>query len=55
MDIVINHTSTEHQWFVESRKSRDSKYRDYYIWKDGTYDTPPTNWESKFGGECMGI
>lgn len=52
MDIVINHTSTEHYWFVESRKSRDNEYRDYYIWKDGTYDTPPTNWESKFGGNA---
>ncbi|KIH69700.1 alpha,alpha-phosphotrehalase [Salinicoccus roseus] len=52
MDIVINHTSTEHHWFVESRKSRDNEYRDYYIWKDGTYDTPPTNWESKFGGNA---
>ena len=52
MDIVINHTSTEHHWFVESRKSRDNEYRDYYVWKDGTYDTPPTNWESKFGGNA---
>lgn len=52
MDIVINHTSTEHHWFVESRKSRGNEYRDYYIWKDGTYDTPPTNWESKFGGNA---
>ncbi|MFC3419281.1 alpha,alpha-phosphotrehalase [Salinicoccus hispanicus] len=52
MDIVINHTSTKHQWFIESRKSKDSKYRDYYIWRDGTYDHPPTNWESKFGGNA---
>ncbi|MCG1010622.1 alpha,alpha-phosphotrehalase [Salinicoccus sp. ID82-1] len=52
MDIVINHTSTEHQWFIESKKSKDNKYRDYYIWKDGTYDQPPTNWESKFGGNA---
>lgn len=50
-DIVINHTSTEHQWFVESRKSKDNPYRDYYIWKDGQ-DGPPTNWESKFGGNA---
>ncbi|WP_462421839.1 alpha,alpha-phosphotrehalase [Salinicoccus sp. Marseille-QA3877] len=52
MDLAFNHTSTEHPWFVESRKSKDNPYRDYYIWKDGTYDTPPTNWESKFGGNA---
>lgn len=52
MDLVFNHTSTKHPWFVESRKSKDNPYRDYYIWKDGTYDTPPTNWESKFGGNA---
>ncbi|RSK29054.1 alpha,alpha-phosphotrehalase [Bacillus sp. HMF5848] len=52
MDIVVNHTSTEHEWFVESRKSQDNKYRDYYIWKDGETEQPPTNWESKFGGNA---
>lgn len=51
-DIVINHTSTEHNWFVESRKSKDNPYRDYYIWKDGKDGQPPTNWESKFGGNA---
>lgn len=51
-DIVINHTSTEHNWFVESRKSKDNPYRDYYIWKDGEDGLPPTNWESKFGGNA---
>ncbi|MCE4956725.1 alpha,alpha-phosphotrehalase [Macrococcoides caseolyticum] len=51
-DIVINHTSTEHNWFVESRKSLDNEYRDYYIWKDGKDGQPPTNWESKFGGNA---
>ena len=51
-DIVINHTSTHHNWFVESRKSKDNPYRDYYIWKDGSGDNPPTNWESKFGGNA---
>jgi trehalose-6-phosphate hydrolase len=45
MDIVVNHTSTEHIWFQESRKSKDNPYRDYYIWKD-----KPNNWESFFGG-----
>src|SRR5699024_8090611 len=52
MDIVINHTSTSHNWFVESRKSKDNPYRDYYIWKDGKDNAPPTNWESKFGGNA---
>ncbi|KIL49904.1 alpha,alpha-phosphotrehalase [Jeotgalibacillus soli] len=53
MDIVVNHTSTEHEWFVESRKSKDNKYRDFYIWKDPNPDgSAPTNWESKFGGNA---
>ncbi|WP_227394313.1 alpha,alpha-phosphotrehalase [Jeotgalibacillus aurantiacus] len=53
MDIVVNHTSTEHEWFVESRKSKDSEYRDFYIWKDGKPDgSEPTNWISKFGGNA---
>ncbi|PFG12504.1 alpha,alpha-phosphotrehalase [Bacillus sp. es.036] len=52
MDIVVNHTSTEHQWFVESRKSKDNPYRDYYIWKDGVDGAEPTNWQSKFGGNA---
>ncbi|RDU37619.1 alpha,alpha-phosphotrehalase [Neobacillus piezotolerans] len=50
MDLVVNHTSTEHPWFQESRKSKDNPYRDFYIWKDGADGAPPTNWESKFGG-----
>jgi trehalose-6-phosphate hydrolase len=53
MDIVINHTSTENQWFIESRKSKDNEYRDFYIWKDGNPDgSEPTNWQSKFGGNA---
>ncbi len=52
MDIVVNHTSTEHAWFIESRSSKDSPYRDYYIWKDGKNGEPPTNWVSKFGGNA---
>jgi len=47
IDIVVNHTSTEHRWFQESRKSKDNPYRDYYIWKDA-----PNNWESFFGGKA---
>lgn len=51
-DIVVNHTSTEHRWFVESKKSTDNPYRDFYIWKDGVNGGPPTNWQSKFGGSA---
>lgn len=51
IDIVVNHSSTEHPWFKEARTSRDNRYRDYYIWRDpGTDGGPPTNWKSKFGG-----
>ncbi|HOZ59609.1 MAG TPA: alpha,alpha-phosphotrehalase, partial [Nakamurella multipartita] len=51
MDIVVNHTSTEHQWFLDSRSSRSSDHRDFYIWRDPAPDGgPPTNWTSKFGG-----
>nr|WP_263326747.1 alpha,alpha-phosphotrehalase [Neobacillus sp. Marseille-Q6967] len=52
MDIVINHTSTEHEWFKQARSSKDNPYRDFYIWKDGNNGIPPTNWESKFGGSA---
>lgn len=51
IDIVVNHSSTEHPWFKEARTSRDNRYRDYYIWRDpGTDGGPPNNWKSKFGG-----
>jgi len=51
MDIVINHTSDEHPWFVESRKDRDNPFRDYYIWKDPRENgAPPNRWESSFSG-----
>lgn len=52
MDIVINHTSDEHPWFVESRKSKDNPYRDYYIWHPGKDGNPPNNWGSFFGGSA---
>ena len=52
MDVVVNHTSDEHHWFIESRKSKDSPYRDYYIWKDGIDEEPPTNWGSVFSGSA---
>ncbi|MGD6796236.1 alpha,alpha-phosphotrehalase [Metabacillus indicus] len=53
MDIVVNHTSTEHAWFKEAQSSKENPYRDYYIWKEGKEDgSEPTNWISKFGGSA---
>ncbi len=59
MDLVVNHTSDEHEWFKESRKSKDNPYRDYYIWKDpkegmkgGEPGAEPNNWGSCFGGSA---
>ena len=53
MDLVVNHTSDEHKWFVESRKSRENPYRDYYIWREGKDEgTPPNNWGACFGGSA---
>lgn len=48
MDLVVNHSSDEHRWFVESRSSRESPYRDYYIWRDGKDGREPNNWASFF-------
>ena len=50
MDLVVNHTSDENKWFVESRKSKDNDYRDYYIWRKGRNGNPPNNWGSYFSG-----
>ena len=50
MDLVINHTSDEHPWFIESRSSKNNPYRDYYIWKEGKKGQEPNNWASIFGG-----
>lgn len=52
LDLVINHTSDEHFWFIESRKSKDNPYRDYYIWRDGKDGKEPNNWESIFHGSA---
>ncbi|WP_102264670.1 glycoside hydrolase family 13 protein [Mesobacillus jeotgali] len=52
IDLVINHTSDEHQWFIESRESKDSPKRDWYIWRDGKDGAEPNNWESIFGGSA---
>ncbi len=50
MDLVVNHSSDEHAWFKESRKSKDNPYRDWYYWRKGENDHPPNNWMSFFSG-----
>ncbi|AUS95622.1 glucohydrolase [Clostridium thermosuccinogenes] len=52
MDLVVNHTSDEHEWFVASKSSRENPYRDYYIWRDGKDGNPPNNWGSFFSGSA---
>lgn len=53
MDLVVNHTSDEHSWFIESRKNKDNGYRDYYIWRDGQpNDMPPNELTSIFSGSA---
>ena len=52
MDLVVNHTSDEHYWFDEAKKSKGNKYHNYYIWKKGNSKTPPNNWQSVFGGSA---
>lgn len=52
LDLVPNHTSDEHHWFQESRKSVDNPYRDYYVWKNGQNGCPPNNWTSFFSGSA---
>ncbi|MNW37751.1 Oligo-1,6-glucosidase [compost metagenome] len=52
MDLVLNHTSDEHPWFIESRSSRNNSKRDYYIWRDGKNGAEPNNWESMFNGSA---
>lgn len=59
VDLVVNHTSDEHRWFVESRKSKDNPFRDYYFWRDGkpnpadpAHPLPPNNWRSFFSGSA---
>ena len=52
MDLVLNHSSDEHYWFTESRKSKDNPYRDYYFWKSTKNGNPPNNWASFFSGSA---
>ncbi len=52
MDLVVNHSSDEHKWFIESRSSKDNPKRDYYIWRDGKDGKAPNNWTSCFGGSA---
>jgi alpha-glucosidase len=52
LDMVYNHTSDQHPWFIESRSSRDNPKRDWYVWKDGKGDGPPNNWDSFFGSSA---
>ncbi|MEB1809381.1 MAG: alpha-glucosidase [Bacillaceae bacterium] len=52
MDLVVNHSSDEHEWFIEAKKSKDNPYRDYYIWRKGKDGKEPNNWESCFSGSA---
>lgn len=48
MDLVVNHTSDQHPWFLESQKSKDNPYRDYYLWEDASPNQMPNDWISFF-------
>ena len=52
IDLVINHTSDEHPWFIESRSSKQNPKRDWYIWREGKDNKEPNNWESIFKGSA---
>ena len=52
MDLVVNHTSDQHPWFLESKKSKDNPYRDYYLWQDALDEKMPNDWISFFGGSA---
>jgi alpha-glucosidase len=52
IDLVLNHTSDEHPWFIESKSSKENPKRDWYIWRDGVKGKEPNNWESIFGGSA---
>lgn len=50
MDLVLNHSSDEHPWFIEAKKSKDNPYHDYYVWRDGVEGTYPNDMRANFGG-----
>ncbi len=50
LDLVINHSSDEHKWFIEAKKSRENPYHDYYVWRDGEEGIPPNDMKGEFGG-----
>ena len=52
MDLVLNHTSDEHRWFLEAKKSKTNPYHDYYVWRDGVEGTPPNDMTACFGGSA---
>ncbi|WP_125570963.1 glycoside hydrolase family 13 protein [Lacticaseibacillus songhuajiangensis] len=52
MDLVVNHTSDQHEWFKQARSSRDNPYRDYYVWRDGRDGNPPNDMQSTFSGSA---
>lgn len=52
MDLVVNHTSDEHQWFQEAKKGRDNPYHDFYVWRDGEASVPPNEMKSAFSGSA---
>lgn len=55
MDLVVNHSSDEHQWFIDARGGKDSPYRDYYYFRPGVDGGPPNNWRSSFGGPAWDL
>ena len=55
MDLVVNHSSNQHPWFIESRSSLDSPKRNYYIWRDGKNGNPPNDWIAWFGGPAWSL
>ena len=52
LDLVLNHSSDQHPWFLEAKKSKESPYHDYYVWRDGTPDAPPNDMQAAFGGSA---
>ena len=52
MDLVLNHSSDEHPWFLEAKKSRDNSFHDYYVWRDGNEEVPPNDMKACFGGSA---